>query len=140
MSEIRLSSEVDARPEDIATLENAIDEFNMRYTGDRNYRPVRIFLRDEANTLYGGIVADLWGGWMHIGTLWIDEALRGQDFGTRLMSAAEDEAREHGCHHAFVETFSFQARPFYERLGYQVIATLDDYPAGEQHFILKKQL
>src|SRR4051794_28233734 len=125
MSEIRLSSEVDARPEDIATLENAIDEFNMRYTGDRNYRPVRIFLRDEANTLCGGIVADLWGGWMHINTLWIDEGLRGQDYGTRLMEAAEKEARAHGCHHAFLETHSFQARPFYERLGYEVIATLD---------------
>ncbi len=66
MGEIRLSSEVDARPEDIAIIENAIDEFNMRYTGDRNYRPVQIFLRDEENQLYGGITADLWGGWMHI--------------------------------------------------------------------------
>jgi GNAT superfamily N-acetyltransferase len=140
MSTIRLSSEADARPEDVATLENAINEFNMRYTGDRNYRPVRIFLRDEANGLCGGIVADLWGGWMHIDTLWIDEALRGQDYGTRLIEAAEGEARAHGCHNAFVETFSFQARPFYEGLGYQVIATLDDYPAGEQHFVLKKQL
>ena len=140
MSQIRLSSEVDARPEDVMTLENAINEFNMRYTGDRNYRPVRIFLRDEANVLRGGIVADLWGGWMHIDTLWIDERLRGQDYGTQLIAAAEGEARAHGCHHAFVETFSFQARPFYERFGYQVIATLDDYPVGEQHFILEKQL
>ena len=140
MGEIRLSSEVDARPEDIAAIENAIDEFNMRYTGDRNYRPVRIFLRDEANTLCGGIMADLWGGWMHITYLWIEEALRGRDYGTRLIEAAEDEARTHGCHHAHVETFSFQAPSFYERLGYQVIATLDDYPAGEQHFILTKRL
>ena len=140
MSEIWLSSEVDARPEDIATIENAIDEFNMHYTGDRDYRPVRIFLRDEANVLCGGILADLWGGWMHITYLWIDAVLRGQDFGTRLIEAAENEARAHGCHHVHVETFSFQARPFYERLGYEVIATLDDYPAGEQHFILKKSL
>ncbi len=77
---------------------------------------------------------------MHITYLWIVEMLRGQGYGTRLIGAAEDEARAHGCHHAFVETFSFQARPFYEQLGYQVIPTLDDYPAGEQHFILKKQL
>ena len=140
MTTIRLSSEVDARPEDIATLENAIDEFNMRYTGDRNYRPVRIFLRDEVNTVCGGIVADLWGGWMHINTLWIDEKLRGQDYGTQLMEMAEGEARAHGCHHAFLETFSFQARPFYERFGYEVIGTLDNYPAGEQQFVMKKHL
>lgn len=140
MSEIRLSSEVDARPEDIATIENALNEFNMRYTGDRNYRPVRIFLRDGANAICGGITADLWGGWMHITYLWVDEALRGQGYATRLIQAAEDEARAHGCHHAHVETFSFQARPLYEGLGYEVIATLDDYPIGEKHFILKKRL
>ena len=140
MGEIRLSSEVDARPEDIAIVENAIDEFNMNYTGDRNYRPVRIFLRDASDVLYGGITADLWGGWMHITYLWMEASLRGQGFGTRLIQAAEDEAREYGCHHAHVETFSFQARPFYEQLGYEVIATLDDYPLGEQHFILKKAL
>lgn len=140
MSTIRLSSEADARPEDITSIENAIDEFNMQYTGDRNYRPVRIFLRDEANQLCGGITADLWGGWMHINYFWMVETLRGQGYGTSLIEAAENEARAHGCHHAFVETFSFQARPFYERLGYEVIATLDDYPAGEQQFILKKSL
>ena len=137
---IRLSSEVNARPEDVEIIQNGIDEFNMAYTGDRNYRPVRIFLRDEADQICGGITADLWGGWMHVEALWMDEGLRGQDFGTQLMEAAEREARAHGCHHAFLETFSFQARPFYERLGYKVIATLDNYPAGEQHFVLKKTL
>jgi GNAT superfamily N-acetyltransferase len=140
MGEIHLSSEVDARPEDVAAIETAIDEFNMRYTGDRNYRPVRIFLRDEANALCGGITADLWGGWMHITYLWIEEALRGQDYGTRLIEAAEDEARTHGCHHVQVETFSFQAPSFYQRLGYEIIATLDDYPVGEPHFTLTKRL
>ncbi|MBI1281747.1 MAG: GNAT family N-acetyltransferase [Anaerolineaceae bacterium] len=112
----------------------------MQYTGDRNFRPVRIFLRDESDQLCGGITADLWGGWMHINAFWMVEMLRGQGYGTRLIEAAENEARAHGCHHAFLETFSFQARPFYERLGYQVIATLDDYPAGEQHFVLTKIL
>ena len=140
MNPMRLSSEVDARPEDIATIENAVDEFNMRYTGDRNYRPVRIFLRNEANELFGGITADLWGGWMHINYLWTDEALRGEGYGKQLVEAAEHEARAHGCHHAFLETYSFQARPFYERLGYEVISTLDGYPAGEQQFVLIKRL
>jgi GNAT superfamily N-acetyltransferase len=140
MSTMRLSSETNARHEDIAIIENGVDEFNMRYTGDYNYRPVRIFLRDEANQIFGGITADLWGGWMYVDYLWIDEGLRGQDFGTRLMEAAEAEARAHGCHHAFLDTFSFQARPFYEKLGYEVIGTMDNYPKGEQQYWMKKQL
>ncbi|MEZ4669329.1 MAG: GNAT family N-acetyltransferase [Anaerolineae bacterium] len=83
-----------------------------RGSGDHNYRPVRIFLRDEDQHLRGGILADLWGGWMHITYLWVDDDLRGRDYGTQLLQAAEGEARTHGCHHVHVETFSFQGAPF----------------------------
>ena len=140
MSEVHLSSEPNANPADIAHIEDSINEFNMQYTGDRNYHPVNIFLRDTAGSLRGGILADVWGGWMHIRFLWVDADIRGADYGTELVQAAEAEARAFGCHHAHVETFSFQARPFYERLGYETIAMLEDYPAGEQHYILKKVL
>jgi GNAT superfamily N-acetyltransferase len=41
------------------------------------------------------------------------------------MEDAEAYARSRGAVGATVETHSFQARPFYERLGYQVFGTLD---------------
>jgi hypothetical protein len=31
-------------------------------------------------------------------------------------------------------------RPFYERRGYEVFGTLDDYPKGHKKFFLKKKL
>jgi hypothetical protein len=60
--------------------------------------------------------------------------------GRRLLEAIEDEARKRGCRWAHLDTFSYQARPFYERLGYELFATLDDYPPGHQRFFLKKPL
>src|SRR5215831_15581057 len=39
---------------------------------------------------------------------------------------------------ATVETYSFQARPFCERLGYEVFGTLDGYPPGHIKFFLRK--
>ena len=50
------------------------------------------------------------------------------------MQAMEAEAIRRGCRGAYLDTFSYQARPFYERLGYEVFGTLDDYPAGHQRF------
>jgi GNAT superfamily N-acetyltransferase len=56
------------------------------------------------------------------------------------MAAAEEEARRRGCHHALLDTFDFQARSLYERLGYEVFGTLDDFPRGHQRFFMRKAL
>jgi hypothetical protein len=52
----------------------------------------------------------------------------------------EAEAIRRGCHGAFLDTFSYQARPFYEKLGYEVFGTLEDYPPGHQRFYMRKRL
>jgi len=52
----------------------------------------------------------------------------------------ESEATQQGCTHAHLDTFSYEARPFYEKLGYDLFATLEDYPPGYCKYFLKKSL
>jgi hypothetical protein len=40
----------------------------------------------------------------------------------------------------WLDTFSFQAREFHERLGYTVFGTITDCPPGHSRFFLKKAL
>ncbi|MDB5536981.1 MAG: Acetyltransferase family protein, partial [Devosia sp.] len=40
----------------------------------------------------------------------------------------------------WLDTFSFQARPFYEKLGYSVFGTIPDYPPGGARYFLSKTL
>ena len=68
------------------------------------------------------------------------EASRGAGVGRELMRQAEREAIRRGCHNAWLNTFSFQARGFYERLGYNVLGMLGDYPPGHSRFFMKKIL
>jgi len=103
-------------------------------------RSVRIFIRDRQDRVVGGIVADLFGGWAYISLPWIDEPLRNRDLGTRLVTMLEQEALRLGCNHAHLDTYSFEARPFYEKLGYELFATLEDYPPGHCKYFLKKTL
>jgi hypothetical protein len=56
------------------------------------------------------------------------------------MSQAEREAIRRGCRGAWLDTFSFQARGFYERLGYTVFGTIAGCPPGHSRFFLKKDL
>ena len=137
---VRLSSEPDAAPEDIASIIDAINRWNVRVTGVEDFHQVAIFARDAAGAIRGGITGGVWGGWLHIAALWVDEDLRGHGLGTRLLLAAEAEAREHGAHDAFLETHTFQAPDLYRRHGYETIAQIEDYPPGESQLIMRKSL
>ncbi|MCV4754139.1 GNAT family N-acetyltransferase, partial [Escherichia coli] len=69
------------------------------------------------------------------------DSVRGTGVGSQLIKTAEEEARRKGCRHALVDTVSFQARPFYEKQGYQVQMSLQDYPyQGMQRHYLSKNL
>jgi GNAT superfamily N-acetyltransferase len=69
----------------------------------------------------------------------VSEALRLKGVGRELMAAAERRAAERGCHPACVDTFSFQGRAFYPRLGYEPFGELD-YPPDFKRIFLQKRL
>jgi signal transduction histidine kinase len=56
------------------------------------------------------------------------------------MKRAEEIAKERGYTHIILETFSFQALPFYQKLGFVVYGQLDDFPPGHTRYSLKKKL
>ena len=103
-------------------------------------KSIKIFVRNNSDEVVGGVIANVFGGWVYISLLWIEESLRNRGYGTRLMNLVETEATELGCQYAHVDTYSFEAKPFYERLGYKLFATLEDYPKGHCKYFLKKRL
>ncbi|MGO4705849.1 GNAT family N-acetyltransferase [Microvirga sp. 2MCAF38] len=88
----------------------------------------------------GGLWAQSrWGGF-HIEMLIVPASLRGQGVGSRLMNAAETAARRQNCHHIWLETYNFQARPFYERFGFQVFGQIEGPAPIYPRFFMKKVL
>jgi ribosomal protein S18 acetylase RimI-like enzyme len=119
---------------------NGVDNYNVAVTSLPDYFPVNFVLRDQRGGVLGGVLGQLWGGWLHVTYLWVTKKARGLGHGTRLMQNAEAYAHSRGAVGATLETHSFQARPFYERLGYEVFSTLDGYPLGHAKYFLKKTL
>ena len=119
---------------------SGVDYYNIAVTGLRDWFPVNFVLRGEQGDVLGGVLGQLWGGWLQVTYLWVAEAARGAGYGTRLVKEAEAYARFRGAVGITLETYSFQARPFYERLGYEVFSTLSGYPAGHVKFFLRKAL
>ena len=140
MERVRIEFEplIDAASRDFIT--NGLDSYSMVASGCPDWLPVNFVLRDDRGEVLGGLLGQLWGGWLHVTYLWIGKAARGQGHGTRLMRDAEAYAGARGAIGASLETYSFQARPFYERLGYRVVGAIDDYPPGHAKFFLRKTL
>ena len=125
---------------DQAALRDALLEYNFATTGYRDGRSLSCFLRDDAGRLYAGIDGFTWGGYAHIEYLWIDETLRGQGLGARLLRSAEDEARRRGCRTMVLDTHSFQAPDFYPKFGYREVGRTIDTPAGHTQILFQKEL
>lgn len=102
--------------------------------------PLLLTLKDEVGEFAGGLSGNLSYGWLFVDLLWVSEPARAQGYGKSLMEAAEETARAHGCRSAWLDTFSFQALAFYQKLGYVVFGELDDFPPGQRRYFLRKQL
>lgn len=87
-----------------------------------------------------GLVGQLRWGWLYVNLLWLPEERRGRGLGAQLMKAAESWAVAQGCTGSYLETFEFQALPFYTGLGYHVYGTLEGFPAGSRRYSLCKTL
>ena len=106
---------------------------------EREWSPHNFFLRDSEGEILGGVLGNIWGDWMYLAYVWVDRSVRGNGHASRLVAASEEHAIAKGCGNAFLGTFSFQARPLYEKLGYQVFGVEEEHPKGHSHYLMRKE-
>jgi GNAT superfamily N-acetyltransferase len=115
----------------------ALIAFNNANAGESGYRPMAFAVEDGNGRMIGGLSGVTAYGWLFVELLFVPESLRGQGIGTELIRRAEREAIARGCHGVWLDTFAFQARGFYERLGYTCFGELKNYPTGSRFFMSK---
>jgi len=114
--------------------------YNIKQAGDPGIRPIAIMLTDENGVSLGGLWGKLVYDWLFIELLGIPEEHCKANYGTALMKEAERIARADHCIGIWLDTYEFQARGFYEKLGFEVFGTLEDHPLGKRRFFLQKRL
>ncbi len=125
-------------PEAKELIKNLVT-FNDLVAPRENWESYLLVAKDCSGELIGGVKGYTHWDWLFVSHLWVCEASRGSGLGTALVNRAEDLARKRNCKHAWLDTFSFQAREFYVKCGYQEFAKLENFPPGySRHFLRKK--
>jgi len=137
--EIQLSTNV-TEAERLGIL-NPLLAHNLANGGDDAHETFALLLRDlDSNEVIGGLYGKASYRWLLIDLVSVPESMRGQGIGERLMHMAEEVAKKKHCIGIWLETFSFQAPGFYQKLGYSEFGRLADYPPGHTRFYYQKRL
>ena len=137
---LRLTIEPHAGDDLRRAVSDRLDLFNVATTGLDRWHAVSIFLRDPDGEIAGGLLGEIWGGWLEVRYLWVAEPFRGRGHASALLREAEGYAVARGCRASHLDSYSFQAPDFYVKHGYHVFGVLDDYPPGHQRVFLRKTL
>jgi len=126
--------------QDRKELVTKLHSYNAQFIDTRSLGQIGIFCRDDAGMMIAGLIASRSGLWLCLEHLWVIESARGSNLGRQLVNMAEQEALKLGCIHVLVDTESYQAKPFYQKLGYVLQMSLDDFSeAGMQRYYLTKK-
>jgi GNAT superfamily N-acetyltransferase len=128
-------------PADREAILQRLAAYNKINGPPSGFQPLAILLRDPDT---GETVGGLWGktsyNWVFIELLVVPDQWRGQSVGTMLLRKAEEVGRERNCIGLWLYTFGFQARGFYEKNGFEVFGTIDDYPRDSNCSFMRKLL
>ncbi|HEY0302844.1 MAG TPA: GNAT family N-acetyltransferase [Rhizomicrobium sp.] len=137
---MRLALETDADGEVLNALTAGVKAFNAITVPDLASRRIVAAIRDEAGRIAGGVVGSLAGDSIYLDVVYTDDSVRGTGLGREAMLLAEAEAKRLGAREAWLYTMSFQAKPFYEKLGYSQFAELEWLDGRHRRHFMRKDL
>jgi GNAT superfamily N-acetyltransferase len=121
-------------------LWNGLVRFNREQAGPLKYSRKVLSLRDDKGRLLGGLILQSYWRESYVELLWLASRARGARLGSRLLAAAEREARRRGSRLIHLNTYSFQAPRFYEKQGYRRFGAISGSPQGKSRYFYVKRL
>ncbi len=118
-------------------LDQLIKHYNQSINYSDAFDEVFYVALDEDKVI-GGVYGELSNNYLYVSVIWVDDTYRGQKIASTLLEKIESYSVTKGYKRFFLETGSFQAKGFYENMGYQVTCTLYDFPKGYEMYTMIK--
>jgi GNAT superfamily N-acetyltransferase len=124
-----------------------VDDYIIAKTREHNdhfvpndYAPLSVYCRDDDGSIVGGLTGKTYWNYLDIEFLWVEESLRKQGLGEKIINLAEKEAIRRGCKYSTLDTYEFQALGFYQKQGYEQFGQLDGFCDKYERYYLRKKL
>jgi GNAT superfamily N-acetyltransferase len=121
-------------------LDKQIDNFNWNNWEIKEKKPLAIQIKNDQGEVIAGSSGRTFGDWLLLDILWISEALRGQDIGSKILNEMEIVGKKRGCKKCLLDTLNFQAMPFYVKHGYKTQWIQKGYPKTGCKYFMSKAL
>ncbi|MBX3710219.1 MAG: GNAT family N-acetyltransferase [Gammaproteobacteria bacterium] len=103
-------------------------------------KPFAFFIKYELNQIKGGCSGYIYYGCFYVDLLWVDQSLRGKQYGTQLMKEAEKLAHDNNSNFIAVNTMNFEALDFYKKLGFTIEFERHGFDKNSIMYFLRKDL
>jgi len=131
-------------PSNYKKIKDSLQEYNKAHSpylkDNSSYGKSINFYAEIDGKMVGGTLCEIIYNWVYVEYLFVDERMRGQDIGTKILEKIEEYAKENNLTGMYTETFDFQARPFYEKYGFKVVGCYENMPPNSKLWLLQKQL
>ena len=124
----------------VAQLWRGLARFNQKTAGKYRYSRDVLTARSETGRTVGGLILQSWWKESYVELLWLSDRARRQGRGRELIAEAERRARRRGSKLLHLNTYSFQAPRFYEKLGFRCFGRMSGSPKGESRYFYAKRL
>jgi ribosomal protein S18 acetylase RimI-like enzyme len=127
------------RESDEAFVIAQVHAYNATFIA-RDTKSLCVFARNDDGSIIGGLTGRTNWQYLEVLFLWVDEKHRKSGYASKLLATAESEAIRRGCKHARLDTYSFQALGFYQKLGYEEVGQLTGFGGEHTRYFLHKAL
>lgn len=139
INSIAMQVSLEDNPAVLEALVSGVRQYNIEHMGDEKTKPLMVVARDSEGKLTGGVAGVMIYQNFLINTVWVDEAHRGSGLGRQLMMQAENEAKQRDCLVAQLDTLSFQAPIFYQKMGFDIVGTVPGFAKSPGRFFMLKR-
>lgn len=143
--EISISHESDSEfkslmQQKIREFNSSVSPYHLEIRQEGAIKPINLSVIYQQNEIVAGVYAEMYWGWLDINYIWVSEGYRHHGIGSEILNKVEKIAKKHDCCKVRLTTYSFQAKEFYIKHGYEVVGQLQDYPPNHTYYMMTKEL
>ncbi len=139
MQNIEIVIDEQPNPENDSILTDRLFKYETEELLHDVPKHISIYLKDENQKIVGGVLIWIHIESIYIPTVWVDESLRQQGYGKKLLQAAESEGVKRGCKYVTLSA-NFESATFYTKHGYYVIGEIKNYIFNHTKTYFRKSL